>query len=149
MTVRDAPVEDLDAAMQAVSDRVLADADGAGPPLRLRVDPTFSSPDGRQRDVRPVAAHIVGAVGKHEFAGGFDAGLEAGCAHVMSVYQDEVVAMRGRPWPEISDRAGVLLGVLDVAVTPVGVAHWHLRGEPLCAVGHLVASCRARGWHVS
>jgi hypothetical protein len=64
----------------------------------------------------------------------------------MSVLQDAVVDSLGRPWPEVGGSDSV--GVLDVAVEPVGIAHWSLRGRPLCAVGHLLATCRALGWRV-
>jgi len=26
--------------------------------------------------------------------------------------------------------------------------HWSLRGRPLCAVGHLLETCRALGWRI-
>jgi hypothetical protein len=38
--------------------------------------------------------------------------------------------------------------VLEVSCEPLGIAHWSLRGHPLCAVGHLVETCRALGWRV-
>ena len=72
----------------------------------------------------------------------------AGCALVMSVVQDDIVDARGRPWPEVADGNGSGLGVLDVVNEPLGIAHWSLRGHPLCAVGHLVETCRALGWRI-
>jgi len=91
---------------------------------------------------------VVGVIGEHVFAAGFEHGLEAACAAVMSVVQDDVVGMRGRPWPEIADDDASALGVLDVACEPLGIAHWSHLGRPLCAVGHLSATCRALGWRV-
>ena len=86
-------------------------------------------------------------IGEHVFAAGFEQGIEAGCARVMSVVQDDVVDARGRR-PEVTDANGSGLGVLDVSCGPLGIAHWSLRGHPLCAVGHLVETCRALGWRV-
>jgi hypothetical protein len=91
---------------------------------------------------------VVGVIGKHVFMAGFEHGLEAGCARVMSAVQDDVIGARGRPWPEVGDADGSLLGVPDVSDDPLGIAHWSLRGRPLRAVGHLVETCRALGWHV-
>lgn len=142
-----APLADLDAAMQAVSDRVLADAAGHGRRLHLRVDRAFSSP-GEPRDERPDVFHVVAAIDGHIFSAGFDSGLEAGCARVMSVLQDEIISTLGRPWPEIGDRSGSRLGVLDVGFEREGIAHWQMRGQLLCAVGHLVPASLARGWHI-
>jgi hypothetical protein len=147
MMINGAPPADLDAAMQAVSDRVLADAAGQGRPLHLRIDRDFASPGG-PRDERSDVFHVVAAIDRHLFSAGFHEGLEAGCALVMSVLQDEIISTLGRPWPEIGDRDGSRLGVLDVGLEPVGIAHWHLRGERLCAVGHLIPTCRARGWRI-
>lgn len=142
-----APVVDLEAVIRAVSDRVLADTPENAPSLRLAVDPSFSTPSNHF-DGSPGPVHVVGVIGGHKFAAGFQRGLEAGCAMVMSAMQDEIVAMSGRPWPEIGDRSDGRLGVLDVALGPLGIAHWQLRGEPFCAVGHLRASCQAHGWYV-
>jgi hypothetical protein len=114
--------------------------------VELRVDPDFAVPGGV--DDRPPAGQVVGVIGEHVFAAGFDQGIEAGCATVMSVVQDDVVDARGRPWPEVTDASGSGLGVLDVSCEPLGIAHWSLRGHPLCAVGHLVETCRALGWRV-
>jgi hypothetical protein len=58
---------------------------------------------------------VVAAIDGHEFLAGFEHGLEAACANVMSGLQDGVVDSSGRPWPEILDAAGTSLGVLDVA----------------------------------
>lgn len=147
MTIHGAPLADLDAAMRAVSDRVLADAAGHALPLHLHVDRDFSSPEGPP-DERPDVFHVVAAIDGHLFSAGFHNGLEAGCALVMSVVQDEIISALGRPWPELGDRSGSTLGVLDVGFEPVGIAHWQVRGEPLCAVGHLVPTCQARGWRI-
>ena len=65
----------------------------------------------------------------------------------MSVVQDAIVDASGRPWPEVDD-GGDSVGVLDVALGPAGIAHWALRGEPICPVGQLVVTCRALGWRV-
>jgi hypothetical protein len=140
------PLRDLNAALQAVLDRVRADADGSGLEVELRVDPGFAVPGGV--DDRSPVHQVVGVIGEHVFAAGFEHGLEAACAAVMSVVQDDLVGMRGRPWPEIADGDGSALGVLDVACEPLGIAHWSHRGRPLCAVGHLSSTCRALGWRV-
>jgi hypothetical protein len=136
------PLHDLDAAMQAVLDRVRADADGVEPGLALAVDASFGGTD----DGSP-AHHVVVRIEENTTAVGFEPGLESGCGEVMSVLQDAVVDSLGRPWPEVHDDGGSV-GVLDVAVEPVGIAHWSLRGRPLCAVGHLVPTCRALGWRI-
>ena len=136
------PVRDLDAAMDAVLARVRADADGVGPGLSLAVDPAFGTPD----DDLP-AHHVVVRIEKNTTLVGFEPGLEAGCAEVMSVLQDAVVDSLGRPWPEVADGDGDV-GVLDVVPEPGGIAHWALRGEPICPVGQLVATCRALGWRI-
>jgi hypothetical protein len=114
--------------------------------VELRVDPQFALPGGV--DDRPAAHQVVGVIGGHVFAAGFEHGLEAACAVVMSMVQDDVVGAHGRPWPEIADRDGSELGVLDVSFEPPGIAHWSLRGHPLCAIGHLTETCRALGWRV-
>jgi hypothetical protein len=147
MMIQGAPPADLESAMQAASDRVLADAAGHRLPLHLRIDRGFSS-GGGPPDERPDEFHVVATIDTHVFSAGFHQGLEAGCARVMSVLQDEIIAVLGRPWPEIIDERGSSLGVLDVGLEPVGIAHWHVRGEPLCAVGHLVPTCQARGWRI-
>jgi len=136
------PVRDLDAAMGAVLARVRADADGVGPGLSLAVDPTFGVPD----DDSP-AHHVVVRIEKNTTLVGFEPGIESGCAEVMSVLQDAVIDFLGRPWPEVDD-GGDSVGVLDVAQESTGVAHWTLRGEPLCPVGQLVVTCRALGWRI-
>ena len=142
----DQPLRELDAAMRTVLDRVRADLDGIRLDVDLRVDPDFASA-GEVDGLSP-AESVVGIIGRHVFAAGFEHGLEAACARVMSAAQDDVVDARGRPWPEVADGDGMPLGVLDVAHEPHGLAHWSLRGRPLCAVGHLVATCRALGWRV-
>jgi hypothetical protein len=142
----DQPLRELDVAMRAVLDRVRADAVGTGLTVELRVDPQFAVADGG--DDRPPAHQVVGVIGEHVFAAGFEHGLEAGCALVMSMVQDDVVDARGRSWPEVTDGSGSGLGVLDVYFEPLGIAHWSLRGHPLCAVGHLVETCRALGWRI-
>jgi hypothetical protein len=142
----DQPLRELDIAMRAVLDRVRADALGTEIVVELRVDPDFAVPGGV--DDRPPAGQVVGVIGEHVFAAGFEQGIEAGCARVMSVVQDDVVDARGRPWPELTDADGSGLGVLDVSCEPLGIAHWSLHGHPLCAVGHLLETCRARGWRV-
>jgi hypothetical protein len=141
------PLRDVDAAMRAVLDRVRADLDGVGLHVELRVDQGFAVPGGV--DDRSPVHQVVGVIGEHVFSAGFEHGLEAGCAAVMSTVQDDVVGLHGRPWPEIAERDGSDVRVLDVAVEPIGIAHWSFRGRPLCAVGHLLATCRALGWHVS
>jgi hypothetical protein len=141
-----APLRDLDAAMRTVLDRVRADAGAAGIEVELRLDPGFAVPGGV--DDRPPAHHVVGVIGEHVFSAGFADGLEAGCARVMSVVQDEVVDSRGKPWPELIDDDESAVGVLDVGCEPVGIAHWTLRGRPFCAIGDLTATCRALGWRI-
>jgi hypothetical protein len=69
----------------------------------------------------------VGVIGEHVFAAGFEQGIEAGCARVMNVVQDDVIDARGRPWPEVTDGNGSGLGVLEVSSEPLGIAHWSLR----------------------
>lgn len=140
------PLQELDIAMRAVLDRVRADAAGTELVVELRVDPDFAVPGGL--DDRPPAGQVVGVIGEHVFAAGFEQGIEAGCARVMNVVQDDVIDARGRPWPEVTDGNGSGLGVLEVSSEPLGIAHWSLRGHPLCAVGHLVETCRAWGWRV-
>jgi hypothetical protein len=142
----DHPLREIDVAMQAVLDRVRADAGGTGLDVELRVDPHFAV--AGEADDRPPAHQVVGVIGGHVFSAGFEHGLEAACSVVMSMLQDDVIGARGRPWPEIADRDGSGLGVLDVSVEPLGIAHWSLRNHPLCAVGHLVETCRALGWRV-
>ena len=132
------PLRDLHAAMDAVLARVRADADGLGPGLSLAVDPAFGVPD----DASPVH-HVVARIEKNTTLVGFEAGLESGCADVMSLLQDAVVDSLGRPWPEVDD-----VGVLDVGLEPAGIAHWAFRGEPICPVGQLLPTCRALGWRV-
>jgi hypothetical protein len=56
-------------------------------------------------------AEGVGVIGEHVFEAGFEHGLEAGCAAVMSVVQEDVVGMLGRPRPEIADGDGSALAV--------------------------------------
>lgn len=136
------PVRDLDAAMDAVLARVRADADGRGPVLSLEVDPAFGV--RRDGDEPSPAHHVVARIGGNVTSIGFGRGPEAGCAEAMSVLQDAIVDALGRPWPEVDDDG---VGVLDVAQEP-GVAHWTLRGEPICPVGQLVATCRALGWRI-
>lgn len=65
----------------------------------------------------------------------------------MSVLQDAIIDSLGRPWPEVDD-GGASVGVLDVALEPAGIAHWVLRGEPICPVGQLASTCRALGWRI-
>lgn len=136
------PVRDLHAALDAVLARVRADTDGVGPGLSLAVDPAFGVPD----DGSP-AHHAVVGIEKNSTSVGFEPGLESGCAEVMSVLQDAVIDSSGRPWPEVDD-GGDSVGVLDVALEPAGLAHWALRGEPICPVGQLVPTCRALGWRI-
>ena len=136
------PLRDLEAAMDAVLARVRADADGVGPGLSLVVDPTFGVPD----DESP-HHHVVVRIEKNTTLVGFEPGIESGCAEVMSVLQDAIIDALGRPWPEVDD-GGDSVGVLHVALEPSGIAHWTLRGEPVCPVGLLTASCRALGWRV-
>ena len=136
------PPRDLGAAMEAVLARVRADADGVGPGLSLTVDPAFAVPD----DDSP-AHHVVVRIEQNSTLLGFGSGLESGCAEAMSVVQDAVIDSLGRPWPEVDDD-GDSVGVLDVALEPSGIAHWALRGEPICPVGQLVPTCRALGWRV-
>lgn len=138
-------VRDLDAAMEAVLARVRADADGVGPDVTLAVDPRFGVL--RDDDEPSPAHHVVVRIENNITAVGLSAGIEAGCATVMSVVQDAIIDSSGRPWPEVDD-AGDSVGVLDVAQGPAGIAHWALRGEPICPVGQLVATCRALGWHI-
>ena len=99
-------------------------------------------------DDRPPAGQVVGVIGEHVFAAGFEQGIEAGCARVMSVVQDDVVDARGRPWPEVTDVERIRARGARGSCEPLGIAHWSLRGHPLCAVGHLVETCRALGWRV-
>jgi hypothetical protein len=144
-------VRDLEAAMRAVVGRVDADLRGAASGsavsgASLRVDREFASPSGGGAGDGPPQQHVVATIAGHRFAAGFEHGLEVACATVMSALQDEMVDSSGEPWPELADDSGGVVGVLDVAVEPVGIAHWALRGDPICAVGQLAESCRARGW---
>lgn len=136
------PLRDLDAAMDAVVVRVRADAGSVGPDLSLAVDPALGVPD----DDSP-AHHVVVRIEKNATLVGFEPGLESGCAEVMSVLQDAIIDLSGRPWPEAEVR-GESVGVLDVALEPIGIAHWVLRGEPICPVGQLLPTCRALGWRI-
>ena len=142
----DQPLRELGIAMRAVLDRVRADTAGTELVVELRVDPDFALPGGV--DDRSPAGQVVGVIGEHGFAAGFEQGIEAACARVMNVVQDDLVDARGRPWPEAADGDGSGLGVLEVSCEPLGIAHWSLRAHPLCPVGHLVETCRALGWHV-
>lgn len=136
------PVGDLDAAMDAVLARVRADTGDVGPGPSLAVDPTFGDPDDAP------AHHVVVRIEGNTTLVGFGTGLESACAEAMSVVQDAVVESLRRPWPEVDDVGGVGVGVLDVALEPSGIAHWALRGEPICPVGQLVPTCRALGWRI-
>jgi hypothetical protein len=143
-------VRDLEAAMQAVVGRVDADLRGAASGsavsgVSLRVDGEFAYPGGGAGG-GPPQQHVVATIAGHRFSARFEHGLEVACATVMSAFQDEMVDSSGKPWPELADDDGGVVGVLDVAVESVGIAHWALRGEPICAVGQLTESCRARGW---
>lgn len=128
--------------MDAVLARVRADADGVGPGPLLAVDPTFGDLDDD-----PPAHHVVVRIEKNTTLVGFGSGVESGCAEVMRVVQDAVIDSSGRPWPEVDD-GGDSIGVLDVVLEPLGIAHWVLRGEPLCPVGQLVPTCLALGWRI-
>jgi hypothetical protein len=132
--------------VDAVAERVRADGGPLARELRVRVDPVFAGWGGGV-DGLPRIEQVAAAIGGRTFAVEFAHGLEAACAAVMSGVQDEVIAMLWRPWPEVLD-GDTPVGVLDVGLDPVGLAHWHLRSVPVCAVGQLASSCRARGWHV-
>ena len=74
----DQPLRELDIAMRAVLDRVRADAVGTEIEVELRVDPSFAVPGGV--DDRSPARQVVGVIGEHVFAAGFEQGIEAACA---------------------------------------------------------------------
>jgi hypothetical protein len=50
-----------------------------------------------------------------------------------------------QPWPELLDSQGRFVGVLAPSSDDLGVAQWHLRDEPFCAIGHLHKACEAAG----
>ena len=80
-------------------------------------------------------ADIVVIAGGHRFSANLGRGVEAACAHAASVLQDDVMDLLQRPWPELT--LGAVRGVLEPGLDPFGIAHWSLRGRPVCAVGHL------------
>jgi hypothetical protein len=147
--------ERLAAALDFIAARMVADfAEIAGAVgddlLRLRLDPAWSndggSPadDGTSRQAGPddVIAVLLG--GRHEFPAGLEDGVEYASYLVADRLQDGVIDDLGRPWPELRDAEGRSLGVLEPRYEQ-GLAHWALRGEPLCAVGQLGPAVPASG----
>jgi hypothetical protein len=71
--------------------------------------------------------------------------VEGACSYAAYQLQDDVMGEHNRPWPELLDSEGRSVGVLESPVDAPGVAAWHLRGEPFCAVGQLHPACAAAG----
>jgi hypothetical protein len=82
--------------------------------------------------------------GEHDFPIDLQEGAESSCALVVDQMQDGVIDRLGRPWPELLEATGTLVGVLDVAERD-GIACWVLRGVPYCAVGQLGGAIPAAG----
>jgi hypothetical protein len=61
--------------------------------------------------------------------------------------QDNVIDQLARPWPELRDAAGRAVGVLEPRYGN-GLAQWALRGDALCAVGHLTSAVGAAGFRI-
>lgn len=131
---------------ESILERIVADLpQGQGPP-ELFLDPTFADPD--HRDSTPDVSDAVVDIGGSRTRIGLENGSEQGCLVVMSAVQDAVIDRTGRPWPEVLDKEGTTIGVLDVDLLPDGSAGWTLRGDRVGPVGRLVAACTSRGWWV-
>ncbi|MBI3687149.1 MAG: hypothetical protein HY241_07385 [Actinobacteria bacterium] len=136
-------------------ERILADfgpVAGRSDLIAVRVDPTWAAdggwPEGRPPEdpVEPgdVVATLLG--GRHEFVARLDEGVEYACWVVADQLQDGVMDDLARPWPELEDSEGRIVGVLEPQFEPLMLAHWALRGAPFCAVGHLHDAVAAAGW---
>jgi hypothetical protein len=122
-------------AIAFVQSRIRGDFEDTGlARVELHRDPSFAGLGSQGLSDR--AEDVIVTCGGHRFISHLELGVEAACAHVANVLQDDVMDLLGRPWPHISmpTRAG---GVLEPTMAGAGIAHWQLRGEPVCAVGHL------------
>lgn len=88
-------------------------------------------------------ADVVVIAGGHRFPARLELGLEQACANMCSVLQDDVMDVRGAPWPELT-RDGHS-GVLEPALNGEGTAVWQLRGKPFCVVGELAGALDTAG----
>jgi hypothetical protein len=116
--------------------------------VRKRLEADFQGMGLAQVEFRVEPSGDVTCVcGGHEFLLPFD-DAESACAYAAYMLQDDVIDRLGRPWPELLDPGGKFIGVL---VAPAdaggsGIAHWALRNDPFCAVGHLHQAVQAAGW---
>jgi hypothetical protein len=134
------------AAVGFVVERVRADV---GPDARLpspavavRMDPSWADPAATGAGAEDLIASVFD--GRHEFPLGLEDGVEYACWNLADQVQDDVVGELGRPWPELVDRDGASLGVLEPALVG-GLAGWALRGRAFCAVGQLRQAVSAAG----
>jgi hypothetical protein len=145
----------IDAAAHMIVERITADfgeVTGHRPDLvQFRNDPGWATdgvlPPGRSPGdpARPedVIVRLLG--GRSEFPADLDEGGEHACWLVASRLQDDVIDALGRPWPELRDGEGSVLGIAEPQLEPVMLAHWAVRGDPLCAIGHLHMALGAAG----
>ena len=105
------------------------------PEISVGIDDTFSEVKWDRDTVPPSTKHVVVSAGGHRFIAGLSRGVEAACAHAADQLQDDVMDDLNRPWPEVT--IGSRTGVLQAALEPLGIAHWRLGEQPVCAIGHL------------
>lgn len=96
-----------------------------------------------------LSGEVTCVCGGHEFPLPFD-DAETACAYAAYMLQDDAIDELGRPWPELLDSDGKFVGVL---VPPAdaeggGIAHWALREEPFCTIGHLHEAVAAAGLRI-
>ncbi|MGW7682905.1 hypothetical protein ACWGID_19360 [Kribbella sp. NPDC054772] len=129
------------AAEAFVADRLNVDFAGTGlDTVEFRYDPSWSHSAGDD---------VILVCGGHEFPVDVE-DVEAACAFAADRLQDDAMDELNRPWPELIGPGGEYLGVLAVLTDPgPGVATWALRGQPFCAVGHLLRSVQAAGVRIS
>ena len=120
-----------------VQSRIRGDFENTGlARVKLKDEPTFASRELQYAKMSNRAEDVIVVCGGHRFISHMELGVEAACAHIADVLQDDVMDILGRPWPYVSLSARAA-GVLEPATAPAGIAHWQLRGEPICAIGHL------------
>jgi hypothetical protein len=144
----------ITAACAFVLERLEADFKDTGLTVEFRFDPSWSDPDAEmpigihpyhRRPEDAVASSRWGNGNLHEFPLQLDGGVESACWYAADQMQTDVMDEHNQPWPELLDRRGRFVGVLDIPGGGTGLAQWELRGEPFCAVGHLHKSCEAAG----
>jgi hypothetical protein len=130
----------VEAAMQFIRRRVLDDLVSA---IDLPADEVLA--------LRLGGGEVLATVfhGEHDFPVELHEGVEEACALVAGQVQDDVIGRLGRAWPEVHSPGGDAVGVLEPACEPIGLAHWALRGRPLCAVGQLTSAVAAAGLVIS